>query len=63
MVLNAYNFWVPLFGLAGIGVVAPVWLFFLETRMSSLPTHIQFFAALPLPLLAALLVASWIDPG
>lgn len=61
--MNPYNFWVPLLAMLGIGIVAPVWTFFVSDRLSSLPVYLQFFAGLMLPALTALMVASWVDPG
>jgi len=61
--LNPYNFWVPLFAIFGVAIVAPAWTFFVSDRLSDLPAHIQFFGGLILPALGALLVASWLEPG
>jgi len=55
-------FWLPLFALAALAVVAPAWMHFLGT-LSTLPAHVQFLAALVLPTLIALLGASWLQPG
>lgn len=60
--MNPYNFWVPLFGIIGIGIVAPGWTHFVG-KLSGTPTHVQFFAGLMLPALAALLLVSWMEPG
>jgi asparagine N-glycosylation enzyme membrane subunit Stt3 len=60
--MNWLNWWVPLFAVFGIAAVAPAWVYFVGDRLSGLPTHIQFFAGLVLPALAALLLASWAEP-
>nr|ADE29189.1 hypothetical membrane protein [uncultured virus] len=61
--MNWRNWWIPLFALFGFAVVLPPWGHFISTYTSNLPIEGQFFAALVLPVLAALFVASWIDPG
>lgn len=62
MVLNPYDWWVPLLAVFGIAVVAPAWTWFLDWRFGALPIHVQFLATLTLPVLAALLIASWVEP-
>lgn len=60
--VNAFDWWAPLFGLFGFAVVIPVWAQVTETYLASQPIEIRFFANLSMPMLAALLLASWADP-
>lgn len=53
----------PLLAVFGIAVVAPAWAWFLDWRLGALPIHVQFLATMTLPVLAALLIASWLEPA
>lgn len=61
--MNPYNLWLPIFAIMGIAVVAPAWMYFSTTALSSLPVHVRFLGSMVLPFLAMLLGASWIEPG
>lgn len=61
--MNWLNWWVPLLALFGLGIVAPVWLYFVDSQLSGMPIHVKFFASLMLPALGVLFVSSWLDPG
>lgn len=61
--MNWLNWWIPLFALLMIVVVLPAWTYFVSNRTATLPIYVQFFASLMLPALAALLLASWLNPG
>ena len=61
-VLNAYEVWFALFALLGVAIVAPAWMYFVETYLSTTPS-VQFLATAMLPIMALLLAASWLQPG
>lgn len=54
-----------LLGFLGIVAVVPVWMWFLTSHpaASALTVQDQFLATMVLPVLAALFIASWIEPG
>ena len=54
--------WAAVFALFGVAVVAPAWMHYLGL-FEQFPAHIQFLANLALPLLVALIGASWLQPG
>lgn len=59
--MNPYELFIPVFALFGVAVVAPAWMHF--SVIQGAPIHVQFLASLVLPALAALLAASWLQPG
>lgn len=61
--MNWLNWWIPLFALFGFAVILPPWRYFIGEYTTGLPIEAQFFANLILPALAALFVASWVDPA
>jgi len=61
--MRPLQFWMALFVVAGIVMVAPAWTFFSTTMFEDLPTEVRFLGALVLPFLILLTGASWIDPG
>ena len=61
--MNPYDVWFPLLAVFGVAVVAPAWMWFVDTQMASLPTHVQWLATLVLPMLVLLLGASWLEPA
>lgn len=63
MAIHAFNWWIPLFALAGFAVVLPPWTYFVSAYSTDLPMVAQFFAHLSLPTLVVLFLVSWFDPG
>lgn len=61
--MNPYELWFGLFALFGMAVVAPAWIYFTGPPLDGLPLHIQFLTSALLPLTAAIMVASWLQPG
>ena len=59
--MNAEELFLPIFAIAALAVVAPAWLYF-DEQLSILPDHIQFLAALLMPILVLLWGSSWLEP-
>lgn len=60
--MNPYEIWFALFAFFGIAVVAPAWMYFVQTYFTTTPS-VQFLATAFLPITGLLLVASWLQPG
>lgn len=60
--MNPYEVWFALFAFFGVAIVAPPWMYFVETYLSG-PPSVQFLATAFLPITALLLAASWLQPG
>jgi len=59
--MNPYQLFLPIFATFGVAVVAPAWMHFVD--LQNVPIHVQFLASLILPLLVALILVSWLEPG
>lgn len=60
--MNPYEVWFALFAFFGVAIVAPAWVYFVQTYLATTPS-VQFLATAMLPITALLLVASWLQPG
>lgn len=61
MVLNPYEIWFGIFAILGVGVVAPVWMFYVDSYLTGQPV-MQLLSTAVLPITAMLLVTSWLQP-
>lgn len=61
--MNPYELWFGIFALFGVAVMAPGWIYFVGPPLDGLPLRIQFLTGAVLPLTAAMLVSSWLQPG
>lgn len=63
--MSPYRILFALVGFFGLVGIVPIWLQFSTTRVanSSLPVEIQFLAAISLPAVVAMWLASQLDPG
>lgn len=62
--MSPYRILFALLAFLGLVAVVPIWMHFTgATYLSGLPVEVQFLANMTLPVLAALLLASWLDPG
>lgn len=52
-----------LLGFLGIAAVVPIWEFFIGPRVGGYPVEVQFIAALTLPAMIAIYLASQLSPG
>jgi len=59
--MNPWEVWFALFAFLGVAVVAPAWMYFVETYLTTTP-EVQFLATAFLPITALLLAASWLQP-
>lgn len=62
VLVNPYELPFALFAFLGVAVVAPAWVYFVDTYLLG-PPEVQFFATALLPFLGLLLLVSWVQPG
>jgi hypothetical protein len=60
--MEYYEIWFALFAVLGVAVVAPMWVHYVDTYLTSRPV-MQLLSTMVLPMMAMLLVASWLQPG
>lgn len=60
--MNAFQVPFGLLGLVAFALVVPPWVWFVDNRTSTMPPEVQVLTALALPAIAALFVASWLQP-
>jgi hypothetical protein len=60
--MNAYKFPFALIAFFGLVGVVPVWVHYLDVFGPQLTTESQFLAALSLPAVVLLFLASWLQP-
>lgn len=61
--MNPYKFPLALLAFMGFVLVMPGWQFFLRTRTPEMTVEAAFLISLVLPILVALFIASWLQPG
>jgi hypothetical protein len=63
--MNVFELGFALVGFLALVAVVPAWMFFVRDyqAIGGLPTEVQFLAALSLPAVALLFLASWLQPG
>lgn len=59
--MNALQFFLPIFAIIGLAIVAPAWMHFMN-QVSDFPAHVTFLLGLVMPMLVLLLGASWLEP-
>lgn len=60
--MNAYKLPFALLAFFGLVGVVPVWVYYLDSYTTQLPTEVQFLATLTLPAVVLLFLASWLQP-
>lgn len=60
--MNAFDVPFGLLALVAFAMVAPVVAFFVTNRTSAMPPEVQVLATLAFPAMAALFLASWLQP-
>jgi len=58
--MSPIKFWLALFALLGVVIVAPAWVHFAGPATEGLPVQVQFLVGTTLPIMLALLLASWV---
>lgn len=59
--MNALQFFIPIFAIIGLAIVAPTWMHFMG-ELGDFPAHVEFLLGLAMPVLVLLLGASWLEP-
>lgn len=54
--------WFAVFAVLGMAIVAPVWVYFVNTYLTG-PPAVRFLATAVMPFTALLLVSSWLQPS